>query len=67
MIAQQRLADYKKFIEERWSPVVAIQSNDKAEEFCMEKTGLSLSKLFNSHGVVTKLNHGLGGTLPQAR
>jgi len=66
-MAQQSLADYKNFIAERWSPVVAIQSNDRAEEFCMETTGISLSKLFNSHRLVTRLNNGLGGTLPQAR
>lgn len=55
------LAEYKAWLKERWSPLVALIPEEKAEKYCLDAFNKDLKGIFLCERRVKGLNKGLGG------
>lgn len=55
------IAEYKAWLRERWTPMVAVVASAEAEELCWKRTGMTVTEFLSPFGNVHQLNSGLGG------
>lgn len=58
---EEALEIFKASLLHRWTPLVALVSNDEAESYCQTSRGTHLLDIFESVSKVASLNNGLGG------
>lgn len=58
---ESSLAEYKAWLKERWSPLVALIPEEEAEEYCRDGFNKDLKDIFLCERRVKGLNKGLGG------
>ncbi|WPT14260.1 Glutamyl-tRNA(Gln) amidotransferase subunit B [Picochlorum sp. SENEW3] len=57
---ESSLAEYKAWLKERWSPLVALIPEEEAEEYCRDEFNKDLKDIFLCERRVKGLNKGLG-------